>query len=248
MDYFTCYGLLYSFCFLCFFSHVSLFCPIAGSVFTAVLCCRSLLSFFAAVFCCVLCCCCLLLIFAAVSVTSNASWSCRTVHQTSFRIGLPYRICVGLSCSWIWLVYLFHRWFFVLLDCFAGWLVRFGSLARPIRTSSTILSFVRSARIESWSTRSSSSLAAERPLVRPPSTAVCPDDRRRFILDRRRNTHACFRGRRAIATKRAIGDYDIATVGRRSGVMPRVRVVFFCVRACVSAWRSVVLYVHERPI
>lgn len=84
---------------------------------------------------------------------------------------------------------------------------------------------------------SSSLLAAERLLVRPPSTAVCPDDRRRFILDRRRNTHACFRGRRAIATKRAIGDYDIATVGRRSGVMPRVRVVFFLcksVRECVK--------------
>lgn len=206
-------------------------------VFCGVLCCFSLRC--SAVVLCGFLCCCSLLFFAVavVSVTSNALWSCRTVYQTIFQTALPCRICVGLSCSWIWLVYLFHRWFVVLLDCFAGWLVRYGSLARSIRTFSTILSCVRSARVESWSVCSSSLLAAERLLVRPPSTAVCPDDRRRFILDRRRNTHACFRGRRAIATKRAIGDYDIATVGRRSGVMPRVRVVFFLcksVRECVK--------------
>ena len=57
MDYFTFYGLLYSFCFLCFCFPRLVICPIAGSVFTAVFCCRSLL-LFSAVFSAVVVCCC----------------------------------------------------------------------------------------------------------------------------------------------------------------------------------------------
>lgn len=108
MDYFTFDGLLYSFCFLRFCFPRLVICPIAGSFFTVVFCCRSLL-LFSAVFCCVLCCRCLLLFFFdAVSITSNAFWSCRTVHQTSFQTGFSYSIFVGRPCSWIWSVYLFH--------------------------------------------------------------------------------------------------------------------------------------------
>lgn len=57
MDYFTFYGLLYSFRFLCFCFPRLVICPIAGSVFTAVFCCRSLL-LFSAVFSAVVVCCC----------------------------------------------------------------------------------------------------------------------------------------------------------------------------------------------
>lgn len=104
MDYFTFYGLLYLFCFLCFCFPRLAICPIAGSVFTAVFCCRSLL-LFSAVFSAVVVCCCF---FDAVSITSNAFWSCRTVHQTNFQTGFPYSIFVGRPFSWIWSVYLFH--------------------------------------------------------------------------------------------------------------------------------------------